>query len=308
MLVVSPWSRGGFVCSEVFDHTSVIRFIERRFHHKAPDLFETNIPAWRRAVSGDLTSAFNFTSPNEGMAPLPSTAGYKPPVADITSGARFDDYHPVPPAKQMLPQQEPGLRPARPLPYDLRVDGDADAAQKKFAIRFANPGQAGVCFHVRSGNTASGPWSYTVEAGKSLRGVWDLAASAGQYDLSVHGPNGFFRHFKGGGIAANVARVDVDTVHICDALEALLLAVALTNNGAACVVTITDNYSGQTQKHRLQHGQTYKVLQPLQATHGWYDLTVTVDSDAGFSWQLAGHVESGRPSVSDPAMAKSATT
>jgi len=102
--------------------------------------------------------------------------------------------------------------------------------------------------------------------------------------------------------------VDVDTVHICDALEALLLAVALTNNGAACVVTITDNYSGQTQKHRLQHGQTYKVLQPLQATHGWYDLTVTVDSDAGFSWQLAGHVESGRPSVSDPAMAKSATT
>jgi phospholipase C len=308
MLVVSPWSRGGFVCSEVFDHTSVIRFIEKRFHRTAPGLFETNIPAWRRAVCGDLTSAFNFTSPNEGLSPLPATAGYKPPASDLTSGSRFDNYHPVPPAKQVMPVQEQGMRPARPLPYDLRVDGEADPAHNKFAIRFANVGQAGACFHVRSGNTATGPWSYTVEAGKSLQGSWDLAASSGQYDLSVYGPNGFFRHFKGGGIAANVARVDVDTIHICDAFEALLLAVALTNNGAACVVTIADNYSGQTQKHRLQHGQTYKMLQPLLTTHGWYDLTVTVDSDPGYSWQLAGHVESGRPSVSDPAMAKSATT
>ena len=31
MLVVSPWSRGGWVDSQVFDHTSVIRFLERRF-------------------------------------------------------------------------------------------------------------------------------------------------------------------------------------------------------------------------------------------------------------------------------------
>ena len=102
--------------------------------------------------------------------------------------------------------------------------------------------------------------------------------------------------------------MDVDTLHICDALDALLLAVALRNNGASCVVTIADNYNGQTQKPRLQHGQTHKLLQPLLTKHGWYDLTVTVDSDPGFSWQLAGHVESGRPSVSDPAMAKSATT
>lgn len=310
MLVVSPWSRGGFVCSEVFDHTSVIRFIERRFHHKATDLFESNIPAWRRAVCGDLTSAFNFTSPNEGMAPLPSTASFKPPVADITSGARFDDYHPVPPAKQVLPQQEPGLRPARPLPYDLRVDGDADAAQKKFAIRFVNPGQAGVCFHVRSGNTATGPWSYTVEAGKSLRGVWDLAATAGQYDLSVHGPNGFFRHFKGG-VATTAALVDVDTVHLCDwddGDDSRSLAVALTNKGASCVVTLADNYTGRSERHRLQRGQRLETQIRLQQTHGWYDLTVTADTDASFGWQLAGHVENGRPSISDPAMGKIAAT
>jgi phospholipase C len=42
----------------------------------------------------------------------------------------------------------------------------------------------------------------------------------------------------------------------------------------------------------------------LQQTHGWYDLTATVDTDAGFKWQLAGHVESGRASISDPAMGR----
>jgi phospholipase C len=137
MLAVSPWSRGGFVCSEVFDHTSVIKFIERRFHRTAPRLFETNIPAWRRAVCGDLTSAFNFRSPNEGLSPLPPTVA--PPASDIKTGIRYDNYHPVPPTTQVMPQQEPGVRPARPLPYNLRVDGNADAARKTFSIRFSNP-------------------------------------------------------------------------------------------------------------------------------------------------------------------------
>jgi phospholipase C len=50
------------------------------------------------------------------------------------------------------------------------------------------------------------------------------------------------------------------------------------------------------------------MLLPLLTTHGWYDLTVTVDGDAGFNWQLAGHVENGERSISDPAMARSATT
>jgi phospholipase C len=45
MIVVSPWSKGGWVCSEVFDHTSIIRFIERRF-----GVHEPNISPWRRAV------------------------------------------------------------------------------------------------------------------------------------------------------------------------------------------------------------------------------------------------------------------
>src|SRR5262249_11011205 len=73
MLVISPWSKGGWVNSEVFDHTSLIRFIEQRYAHQYPDLIEKNITKWRRAVAGDLTSAFNFRNPNQAIVPLPST-------------------------------------------------------------------------------------------------------------------------------------------------------------------------------------------------------------------------------------------
>jgi phospholipase C len=54
--IVSPWTAGGFVCSDVFDHSSLIRFIEARF-----GVFEPNISAWRRQTCGDLTSAFRFS-------------------------------------------------------------------------------------------------------------------------------------------------------------------------------------------------------------------------------------------------------
>ncbi|HZU61490.1 MAG TPA: alkaline phosphatase family protein, partial [Solirubrobacteraceae bacterium] len=48
MLVVSPFSRGGFVCSDVFDHTSTLRLLEARFGAEVP-----NLSKWRRSVTGD---------------------------------------------------------------------------------------------------------------------------------------------------------------------------------------------------------------------------------------------------------------
>ena len=57
MYALSPWSRGGWVNSQVFDHTSVLRFIEQRF-----GVAEPNISPWRRAVCGDLTSLFDFSA------------------------------------------------------------------------------------------------------------------------------------------------------------------------------------------------------------------------------------------------------
>ena len=56
-LVVSPFSRGGLVCSDVFDHTSLLRFLETRFGVAVP-----NLSAWRRETVGDLTSTLNLLS------------------------------------------------------------------------------------------------------------------------------------------------------------------------------------------------------------------------------------------------------
>jgi len=70
MYIISPWSRGGWVNSQVFDHSSVIRFLEQCFGVQEP-----NISPYRRAVCGDLTSAFNFKTPN--LLPMPDLAGKK---------------------------------------------------------------------------------------------------------------------------------------------------------------------------------------------------------------------------------------
>ena len=89
---------------------------------------EANISPWRRAVAGDLTSVFNFVSPNAALASLPSTTGYLPPQSELagTDGTTF-----VPTLNGVIlgvPKQEKGIRPARALPYQLDVQGAVNAS------------------------------------------------------------------------------------------------------------------------------------------------------------------------------------
>ena len=66
LLVVSPFSRGGLVSHSTFDHTSLLRFLETRFGAEVP-----NLSSWRRSVTGDLTSAFNFVKTDTSVPSLP---------------------------------------------------------------------------------------------------------------------------------------------------------------------------------------------------------------------------------------------
>jgi phospholipase C len=108
MLILSPFSRGGFVSSDLFDHTSVLRFLETRFGAEVP-----NLSAWRRAAVGDLTSAFNFKKPDASIPTLPSTL---PPISSIlqecTANLAGTTPYPVP-SPQTAPTQESGT-PTRP--------------------------------------------------------------------------------------------------------------------------------------------------------------------------------------------------
>ncbi|MCL8013621.1 phosphocholine-specific phospholipase C [Streptomyces sp. AS02] len=285
MLVVSPWSKGGYVCSETLDHTSILRFMERRFGVR-----ETNISPWRRAICGDLTSAFDFSRKDSRPAPLPETDEYEPQDRE-----RHPDYKPTPPADPDMPKQERGLRPSRPLKYAPYVDGSVDAAAGKFTLAFASGAKAGAAFHVTSGNRTDGPWMYTTQAGKSIDDTWNSAYSGGSYDLTVHGPAGFVRWFKGSNKAAGP---EVTARHKGDDIE-----LTLTNEGTATVrLKVAGAYVGSATTVTVRPGATVCRTVDLAASRRWYDLTVTSEADPAFLRRFAGRVENGRPGVSDPAI------
>jgi len=111
MLIISPYSRGGFVSSNLFDHTSVLRFLETLFGAEVP-----NLSAWRRATVGDLTSAFNFNSPDSSIPSLPSTLQADPQeIQECINNLAGTIPFTVPPTQQ-LPSQESGsaTRPSGP--------------------------------------------------------------------------------------------------------------------------------------------------------------------------------------------------
>ncbi|MFI9207216.1 phosphocholine-specific phospholipase C [Streptomyces sp. NPDC053253] len=285
MIVVSPWSKGGYTCSETFDHTSVIRFMESRFGVREP-----NISPWRRAICGDLTSAFDFTRTDTQPAPLPPTAGYYPPDKN-----RHPDFPATAPAVGTMPRQEPGTKPTRPLKYAPYVDGAADTAAGTFRLTFSGGAAAGAQFYVTSANRTDAPWTYTTEANKSLSDTWNTKYSKTLTDLTVHGPNGFLRHFRSPGktvVPEVTARHNATTGN---------LDLTLTNATAAAVtLTITNTYAGTPQTVTIPKGGTATHTVSLSASARWYDVTVTTPSQTDYLRRLAGHVETGAPSTTDP--------
>jgi phospholipase C len=112
LLVVSPFSRGGYICSTTFDHTSQLRFLEERFGVTAP-----NLSAWRRKTAGDLTTSLQTTrNPDTSVPSLPATDPRSALVAAQCTASQLielDVANPAPypvPANQSLPTQESGTR------------------------------------------------------------------------------------------------------------------------------------------------------------------------------------------------------
>jgi phospholipase C len=301
MIAISPWSKGGYVNSQVFDHTSLIRFLEQRFGPDNPALVEPNITEWRRTVTGDLTSCFNFATPNEVVVPpLPATKAFAPPTAsEIAAGTRFDDYVPVPPTTSTLPRQEPGIRRARPLPYRPHIHGAANPATGTFTIEFGNRSPVGIAYHVRqAGVGAVGPWTFTIAPEHKADNVWSLGTGA-TYDFSVYGPNGWYRHFKGT-LAPHTANlvIEPDEAMYEDALRLTIL----NRGGTDVQVSISNLYSGAEHTENIRAGSSSTKQFELADSHNWYDLIVRVSGDAEFQQRLAGHLENGRDSFTDPAM------
>jgi phospholipase C len=196
-----------------------------------------------------------------------------------------------------LPKQERGVRPSRTLPYELHARGTVNASSSTFGLEFFNSGRAGAVFQVRSGNPADTVRMYTVEHGKRLDATWNFVS---QYDLSVFGPNGFARYFKGT-VGAFTAALDIHARYEKDDHGSIELRITNVSHSKTTVIVL-DAYTGDKDLRLLLPGQTFENEQRLERFFGWYDLIVKVNEDPTFEWRLAGHVETGRDSFSDPAL------
>jgi len=299
LYVISPWSRGGWVNSQVFDHTSVLRFLEARFGVKEP-----NISPFRRAVCGDLTSAFNFKTPNTEALPTLTGRSTRDAADRVRAAQQALPAVPVPSAMQ-LPAQAPGTRPSRALPYELHTSARCyDSGQVE--LIFANTGAQAAVFHVYDvANIDRIPRRYMVEAGKTLIDSWDAAlANAGQYDLWVLGPNGYHRHFKGDLKQLGRAAASPE-IRVCYDIANGNVFVDLINKGARpCTFTVTPlayRTDGPWQA-TVAPDATSTLDWKLQDSGQWYDFAVTCSSDPAYYRRFAGRVETGRHTVSDPAM------
>lgn len=285
MYVVSPWSKGGWVNSEAFDHTAVGRFIEKRFGVTIPA-----ISPWHRAVCGDLTSCLDFTMDGDSaFPPLPDTSGSKEALVQHLARPKI-----LPPRTGEELFQEQGLRRSRALPYVLHVDAEAGPQPGSLRLRFGNEGAAGAVFHVYDNHHLDRiPRRYCVEMGKMLEESWSADGEDG-FDLLVLGPNGFRRSFSftdGNPMPKLVARYDT---------VGKAIALAIDNPGTHSIdLMVGDDQYGANQPQRISipAGQSAQVGWPVSKSQNWYDFTITA---SGWQVRLAGRVEDGKHGVSDP--------
>ncbi|NGY60772.1 phospholipase C, phosphocholine-specific [Lentzea sp. NEAU-D13] len=259
MTVVSPWSVGGYVCSQVFDHTSMTQFLERWTGVRSEE-----ISAWRRTVTGDLTSAFDFdrrrTWPEVGE-----------PAAVPPASPRW---RPAPPSSQKMPEQEAGRRRARALPYQ------PDASLRGSTLEMSNSGSASAHFalYPYSGQFAV-PQHFDVASSTSLE-------VAGDHDLVLLGPNGFRREFAGS--SSDRARVSSSVRGY-----SRVLTLTFENTGTTRLTFVLGR-----RRYPVRPGHRHVIPWLTVMNSGWYDLTVTVEEEPRFRRRLCGHIENGQESIS----------
>ncbi|MEA9586799.1 phospholipase C, phosphocholine-specific [Xanthomonas sp. WHRI 10064A] len=288
LYVISPWSRGGWVDSQVYDHTSVLRLLERRFGVQASE-----ITPWRRAVCGDLTNAFDFR--NADARPFVASL---PDVGDAAARAAALREHTLPPLPATLqaPAQPFGVRRSRAVPYRPSVQLAHVQARGEVQLRLRNNGAAAVLHVYDRYDLAAIPRRYTVGNGATLDGDW--TTYDGRYDLWLIGPNGFHRHYRGD---LSAALLVADITQAADDPAALSLSLHNTGTTPIQIALQPAAYAQAQPREQLQlaGGQTWQRSWKAAASGGWYDLWIEHD---GASQRLAGRIETGADSVSDPAM------
>ncbi|WP_353134113.1 phospholipase C, phosphocholine-specific [Pseudopedobacter sp.] len=314
LVIASPWTKGGWVNSEVFDHTSSLQFLEH-FLEKTTGkkVVEDNISPWRRLVCGNLTSVFrpvennikprlDFVNREQDIKRIYSAKEKDLPgnyqlIKNVTSASDVEG---------QLPHQEKGVKEACALPYDLNVDAIFDKTKEELIIRFEIGGLLpktkliGVPFIVKAGSayrkdTQPGrTWNFTVKEGEPLIYKWDVNQFKGNYHLEVYGPNGFYRSFTGDKQTAIAIQVNIRKEN---------KSFVLNKQSKEVSLFVGDKSYGYAGK-LLKEGKTGEFVCKLEKSGGWYDFEVRSKDHPGFAYRYAGHIETGFPSITDPLMGR----
>ena len=323
MVVASPWSRGGWVNSQLFDHTSTLMFLEEFIQNKyGKKVREENISTWRRSISGDLTSCFRPHDAKESKLDYLDRDKFVVSIQQARNKEVPSNYRKLTPEQieeinhhllqsEGMAHQEKGIRPACALPYELYAEGRLSADRTKFELHLKAGNEvhgkraAGAPFNVYLRNITDQGMiaaTYAVKPGDTLSEAFPLSLFAGGgYSIDVHGPNGFFRTFMG---EANGPVLQVRTTYEREhSIPTGNVQVFVQNPGTQTLkVAVLDNsYKTGIVTKEVPAGREVSVVLKLQESYGWYDFTVTADG-AKAAARYAGRVETGRSSFSDPLM------
>jgi phospholipase C len=320
MIIASPWTRGGKVCSQVFDHTSTLQFLEKFLNRKLNHTIEEkNISDWRRTVCGDLTAVFQTADEQSRKDNLPfiqrntylediHQAKFKKSPTDFRKLPKeeIDQAKNNPWLVADMPKQEEGIKESCPLPYELYADMEARDGAIFLTLAAGNSifqdKSAGAPFTVY---TPAGIRSYAVAPGDHLEDTFAL--KNGLYDLHVHGPNGFYRAITG---KSSKLKLALEASYELKEGKATGNLVMTANNpmADACTLLVLDKaYNQPAIEKQLQPGEKLRFSIPLQNSHGWYDLSITMKDDPAIKWLYAGRVETGKFTYTDPQMGKLST-
>jgi phospholipase C len=332
MIIASPWSKGGLVNSQIFDHSSSLMFLENFLSKKTgKEIRSKQIGDWRRAVCGDLTSVFRAA----GSEPTPAPASLKRDkvVAGIQNAknkpaqaapapltkqeiSAINAHHPFAAASSgAMPMQEPGVRNACALPYQLFAEAEVSKAAQVLELRFESEKnddniQAGAPFalssklpyHQENGKT----WDYAVVAGGQLQDNLNLNAfPSGRYDLVLRSANGFYRNFKG---SLNDPDIKVACLYEKKGLfkpqPSGHIQLTFENSGSQVLELAVDAgiYEPKISRKVMLQPQGRTTLKfDLSKSDGWYDVQVSMNGGS-YLRHYAGHAENGEVSISDPYM------
>lgn len=329
MVIASPWSRGGWVNSQIFDHTSMLMLLEQFVQSKfGKTIREENITDWRRTVVGDLTSAFRPYDPSEAdldylnrdkfvvsiqksrFKEIPSN--YRQLSSEEIARINLPDTN-----SALVPHQESGVRRACALPYELYAeavmspDGKALEIQMTADNKIHGSNAAGAPFNIYLRNLKPGVdgevdgmrvATYALRSGDTLIQPFPLEIFKDEkYEVEVHGPNGFYRSFSGSETAQSL-QVYLEYEASAGRYTGNV-RVHLHNIGNETLeATIADNsYNTGSAIRSMAPGSAETVALRLGQSHHWYDFTVKA-ADIDTALRFAGHVETGRPGLSDPLM------